>query len=278
MRNRVVTQAAGSVFIAALSAQAALAQNVFTGTDVAETRTEDLVEAIEEDAERDIDRFGNEGRPQGFSGSFALRGIASTGNTDSVDIGAGANLNYVTGLNGFELDLNYVYGEDDGVKSEESLYYGLQYTRDINARLYGFGKVQGSIDQFSSFESDVFVGLGLGYRVINTPTTQWTVQGGPGYRFANLSDVASADVSEAALGVSSDFSRRLSDTMLLTNDTDIVASDYDTAVLNDLAFSVAMTDTLALRTSLLTEYHSNPEPGFDDTDNTIGVSLVYSFN
>jgi len=278
MRNRVVAQAAGSIFIAAFSGQAALAQNVFTGTDVAETRTEDLVEAIEEDAERDIDRFGIEGRPQGFSGSFALRGIASSGNTDSVDIGAGANLSYVTGLNGFELDLNYVYGEDDGVENEESLYYGFQYTREINQRLYGFGKVQGSVDQFSSFESDVFVSLGVGYRVINTPTTQWSLQGGPGYRFADLSNVASADISEAAIGVSSDFARRLSDTMFLTNDTDVIASDADTAILNDLALSVAMTDTLSLRTSVLTEYHSNPEPGFDNTDNTFGVALVYSFN
>ena len=25
-----------------------------------------------------------------------------------------------------------------------------QYTREINPRLYGFGKVQGSVDQFSS--------------------------------------------------------------------------------------------------------------------------------
>jgi putative salt-induced outer membrane protein len=39
-----------------------------------------------------------------------------------------------------------------------------------------------------------------------------------------------------------------------------------------------MTDALALRTSVLTEYHTDPEPGFKSTDNTFGVSVVYSFN
>ncbi len=64
----------------------------------------------------------------------------------------------------------------------------------------------------------------------------------------------------------------------MTNDTDVITSSSDTVVYNDLALSVSMTDSLALRTSVLTEYHSDPEPGFKDTDNTFGISLVYSFN
>ncbi|GAD56894.1 hypothetical protein MBELCI_2946 [Limimaricola cinnabarinus LL-001] len=42
--------------------------------------------------------------------------------------------------------------------------------------------------------------------------------------------------------------------------------------------TVSMSDALAMRTNLYTEYRTDPEPGFDDTDNTLGVSIVYSFN
>lgn len=268
----------GATILATTLATAASAQNAFTGTNIAEERNEDLLEAIEDDAERDLDRFGNEGRPQGFTGSFALRGIANSGNTDSLDVGIGSDLNYVWGPNGIELQLSYAYGEDDGTKNEESLFYGLEYTRDLNPRLFGFGKIQGSVDEFSSFESDTFVSFGAGYRIFNETDRQWSVQAGPGYRFAELSDVASADISEAAFGASSDFAYKLTDTVFLTNDTDIITSSADTVVYNDLAVSVAMTDALALRTSVLTEYHSDPEPGFTSTDNTFGISLVYSFN
>ena len=110
----------GAAVVATTFASVASAQNVFSGTDIAAERNEDLIEAIEDDAERDLDRFGNEGRPQGFNGSFALRGIANSGNTDSVDIGVGSDINYVWGPNGIELQLSYAYGEDDGVKNEES--------------------------------------------------------------------------------------------------------------------------------------------------------------
>lgn len=58
----------------------------------------------------------------------------------------------------------------------------------------------------------------------------------------------------------------------------MLASDSDTYVTNELGLNVSMTDTLALRTSILTEYRSNPQPGFVSTDNTLGVSVVYTFN
>lgn len=255
-----------------------LAQNVFSGTNVAEDQIEDLVEDIEDDADRDLDRFGNEGRPQGFTGSIAARGEFNSGNTDNATIGIGTDLNYVQGLNGYQLLLSYTYGESDGVTDEESLFYGLEYTRDFSSTLYGFAKVQGSIDEFSSFETDTFASFGAGYRIINDADHQWSVQAGPGYRFAEFNDVTSGDISEVAFGVGSDYSIRLTPTTVFTNDTDVITSESDTVVYNDLAVSVSVTDTLALRTSLLTEYHTDPEPGFDDTDNTFGVSMVYNLN
>lgn len=85
------------------------------------------------------------------------------------------------------------------------------------------------------------------------------------------------DVSEGAFGLSSDFAQKLTETVALTADTDVIWSESDTVVFNDLAISVAMTDALSLRTSLLTEYHTEPGTA-KHTDNTFGVSLVYSFN
>ncbi|ARU00509.1 DUF481 domain-containing protein [Yoonia vestfoldensis] len=256
----------------------AMSQTVFSGTNVAEDQFEDLVEDIEDDADRDLDRFGNEGRPQGFTGSIAARGEFNSGNTDNASIGIGADLNYVQGVNGYQLLLSYTFGESDGVTDEESLFYGLEYTRDLSPRLYGFAKVQGSVDEFSSFETDTFASFGAGYRILNDAGHQWSIQAGPGYRFAEFNDVTSGDISEAALGIGSNYAIRLTPTTMLTNDTDVIASESDTVVYNDLAISVSVSETLALRTSLLSEYHTDPEPGFDDTDNSFGISMVYSLN
>ena len=265
--------------IAAIIASSASAQNLIGRDTVAGDLNEDLIEAIEDDAERELDRFGNEGRPDGFTGSVALRGIAQSGNTESVTIGIGTDMNYVFGPNGIELQLNYAYSDDDDSASEESLFYGLEYTRDLNPQFFGFAKVQGSADSATDaqYETDTFVSFGAGYRVFNDDNIQWSVQAGPGYRFAELNDISDGDVDEGAFGVSSDYAHKLTETVFVTNDTDVIWSESDTAVFNDLAVNVSMTETLALRTSILTEYHTEPGTA-EDTDNTFGVSLVYSFN
>jgi len=275
MTNNVFIVAA----IAAIVASSASAQTLIGRDTVAGDRNEDLIEAIEDDAERELDRFGNEGRPQGFTGSVALRGIVQSGNTDSTNIGIGSDMNYVFGPNGIELQLNYAYSDDDDSDAEESLFYGLEYTRDLNPDVFGFAKVQGSADSATDaqYETDTFVSFGAGYRVFNEADRQWSVQAGPGYRFAELNDITDGDVSEGAFGVSSDYAQKLSDTVFVTNDTDVIWSESDTAVFNDLALNVSMTETLALRTSILTEFHTEPGTA-EDTDNTFGVSLVYSFN
>lgn len=265
--------------VAAIIASSASAQTLIGRDTVAGDRNEDLIEAIEDDAERELDRFGNEGRPQGFTGSVALRGIVQSGNTETTNIGIGTDMNYVFGPNGIELQLNYAYSDDDETDSEESLFYGLEYTRDLNPQFFGFAKLQGSADSATDaqYETDTFVSFGAGYRIFNEADAQWSVQAGPGYRFAELNDVTEGDVDEAAFGVSSDYAQKLTETVFLTNDTDVIWSESDTVLFNDLALTVAMTDELALRTSVLTEYHTEPGDA-ENTDNTFGVSLVYSFN
>ena len=265
--------------VATILATSVSAQNLIGRDTVAGDRNDDLIEAIEDDAERELDRFGNEGRPQGFTGSVALRGIVQSGNTDSTNIGIGSDINYVFGPNGIELQLNYAYSDDEDSASEETLLYGLEYTRDLNSDFFAFAKVQGSADSATDaqYETDTFVSFGAGYRVLNDADRQWSVQAGPGYRFAELTDVTEADVDEAAFGLSSDYAHKLNETMFVTNDTDIIWSETDAVVFNDLALNVSMTETLALRTSVLTEFHTEPGTA-EDTDNTFGVSLVYSFN
>ncbi len=279
MKNELKFTVGVMALVAAMSATSVSAQNLIGRDTVAGDRNDDLIEAIEDDADRELDRFGNEGRPQGFTGSVALRGIVQSGNTDSTNIGIGSDLNYVFGPNGIELQLNYAYSDDDDSASEESLFYGLEYTRDLTPAFFGFAKVQGSADSATDaqYETDTFVSFGAGYRVYNEANLQWTVQAGPGYRFAELNDITDGDVSEGALGLSSDYANKLSETVFVTNDTDVIWSESDTVVFNDLALNVSMTETLALRTSLLTEFHTEPGTA-EDTDNTFGVSLVYSFN
>lgn len=267
-----------SAAAAALLGTTAFAQTAI-GTSAAADRNEALNESIADDFERDAPQFGNDGRALGYTGSLALQTSATSGNTDTSSIGLGANMGYYDGTNGYDVQFAYTRSENAGVVDDDGLLYEAQYTRDFASAFYGFTKLQGSIDSagLGGFDtSDNYLGFGVGYRVYDTASVQWTVQAGLGYRVADLGGVS--DFNECALSVSSGYYNQFSENLAFTLDTDIIGSDSDTVVYNGLGVNVAMTDTLALRTSLVTEYHTDPAAGRVDTDNNFGVSLVYNFN
>jgi putative salt-induced outer membrane protein len=291
------TLVAAAIVAAAAGAASAQTTNLgvagtgFGNTNTVATLNQDLETQIQNDARRNLDRAGNVGRQLGFDGSLAFRGIANSGNNDSGSIGFGANFGYYDGANGYDLGLNYTYGrsrnnDGDFETDTDYLLYNLQYTRDFTPVVYGFAKLQGSydgsdlIDGDAQRRNDSFLGFGVGYRIIADQQTTWSVQAGPGYRFSDFKQLRDEidDLNEAAFAVSSNYTSQITPTVFITLDTDVIYSDSDTVLYNDAALNLAMSNKLALRTSLQTEYHTDPAPGEDSTDNQLGVSLVYSFN
>ncbi len=265
----LLASAAASLLAAPLFAQT-------LGNSTVDDRLDNLSDSIENDFERDTEAFGNTGRPLGFDGALALSGSTTSGNTDTTSLGLGVDLGYYDGTNGYQLQLSYQYADTDGVVSDDSLLYDLEYTRDFNPNYFGFAKLQGSVDSFPADTSDNFAGVGVGYRVYNTRDLQWTVAGGVGYRVADLNTLD--DLGEGAVSLSSDYFTRINDGVSFSMDTDIISSDSDTVVFNDAGINVALNNALAMRTSLVTEFHTDPDVGRDDTDNALGVSLVYNLN
>ncbi|PYE84925.1 DUF481 domain-containing protein [Pseudoroseicyclus aestuarii] len=264
--------------ISSFVAGAAMAQSpVFSNEDLAEDQIEDLQDDIEDDFERETYTYAADGgMPTGFTGSVAGRATLTNGNTDNQDAGVGASFGYYDGLNGHKVQLSYTYSEVNNNTSDNSLVASYDYTRDLTPQVYGFVKAIAVYDEFDSYEEDYFVGAGLGYRVFSSADVQWAVQAGPGYRWTKNQN--GDEEEEAALNVSSDFFYRINETVAMTNDTEILYSDSNTYVTNDFGVNYSMTDALALRASVLTEYNTDPLPGFDDTDNQFGLSVVYNFN
>ncbi|MBB3711556.1 putative salt-induced outer membrane protein [Limimaricola variabilis] len=237
---------------------------------------DDDVEDIQEGLAGPDTAFGNAGRKLGFSGSIAASGNATSGNSDSASISVGSRLGFFDGVNGHNVRLTYFYAENDGEEDENRLLAAYDYTRDFSPNFYGYANTAVAYESDDELETDAYASVGVGYRVFNTPDVQWSIQAGPAYRYieTNTGDVA----EEAALAIGSNYFNRISENLTISNETDIIASESDTYVLNDAALTSRVSDQMALRTSLLTEYHSDPVGTNDEFDNTFGVSVVYNFN
>lgn len=280
MSKKLIVATATSI-VAVLASQANAQSTVFDNDGAAEDSVEAIEEAIADDADRGLTAFGNEGRRVGTFGSVSARAtLTNEDDSSGADVGIGLRYGSFDGLNGYDVSLSYIYGEQDGEETDNYLQAGADYRRELTDSLFAYGTADLAFDRtaedLGDFSQDVFVGAGVGYRILNDSRNQWSVQAGPGFRMAEV--VGEEDVSEAAASISSNYFRSLSETSYITNDTDVIYSEASTALTNELALNVAMTDTLSLRTGLTTYYNDATDDDFGDARNTLGVSVVYNFD
>jgi putative salt-induced outer membrane protein len=295
--TRLWASVAAVALVAAWSGAAQAQTTAFEIEDATTDVVEEIEEDVDDDFDRDLDPFGNEGRELGFSGSIAARVTATSGNDETTDIGLAGRMNYFDGVNGAEVNLAFTFTEDRDffdpesgttvAASETNLFFSTQYTRELTSNLYGFvngvavyddndeALLDPREDDPEGSREDIFVGGGLGYRIANSERLQWSVQAGPGYRWRE--DFDGVRTEETAVSLSSDLLYQFTPTVAVTNDTDIIASDDATTATNDLALTVALNESLSLRTSLLTEYDDNPGGNAEEVDNTLGAAVVFNF-
>lgn len=274
--TKTLTLAAVSALALAIAVPAS-AQTRILGIDDLDDRIDDIQRDAERDLERatDEERFSPLGVAQGVRGSAALTASGTSGNTDTGDLSFAGRLTIGAGewshLVGFAGEL----GEADGDRTEADFFAIYEGTRALTEQFYVFGTGRYQYDRFGANRNDLFLGAGPGYRIFNTPDLTWRVQAGPGVRYLSLAD--GDEETEFAAIASSRFFYGLTDVVSLTNDTDIIYSNETTDVQNDFGVNFRVSNNFSTRISYLTDYTSDPVPGTQNTDNTLGVSLVVGF-
>ncbi len=256
----------------------AVAQDSITGIRDLNDRIEDIETAVADDMARSEDaaRFAfPEFRP-GFSGSAALGYTARTGNTDAQEFNLGVRLRYAQGPFVQTLGVAADFAEDNGSKTKEDVFMVYDANYYLTDRFYLFGLARAERDGLAmgagEIARDGFVGVGPGYRVVNSEDMAWRVQAGVGVSY--LQDGTGASTTEEGVIASSRFFYQVSDSVFLTNDTDILNSSAALRASNDFGVNFKMTDTLSTRVSYLTDYNDARDI---KTDNRLGVSLVVGF-
>ncbi len=225
----------------------------------------------------------------GWSGEGSLSAGVTTGNTETTDLGLGVDVAREVNLWTVGLRASADYGETDGAETKNRIFLGTNLDRQINDRLFGFGQLSYEKDEFSGFESRAFIGGGLGYEVLASEATQWTVRGGPGLKIDEIAQFATTDAlgapiivpatTEESFGATaeSNFSHLFNENVTFTNDTTALYAETSTQIGNIAALTASLTDTLSARVSFEVRHDTDPVEGFEATDTISRVSLVYGF-
>lgn len=220
-----------------------------------------------------------------WTGEGSLSAGETSGNTDTRDIGLGLKLAKQSGLWVFGGEASADYGEIDGVESKNRIFAGLNVDRQINDRLFGFGKITHERDEFTGFDSRSFVGAGLGYHVLTGDATTWTVRGGPGLKYDEVKPIIVAGqptipaetLSSFSVFAGSEFAHAFNDSVSLSNSTGVVYAEESTQISNTIAVTSKFSNALSGRASYEIRHDTNPPIGFEETDTATRLSLVYGF-
>lgn len=287
-----ILKTAAASTLALLLAAPAFSQGAIVGTDALDDRIEDIEQDVEEELEEgdDPDRFGRARFRPGFSGSMSLGYSGTTGNSETQDLSVAGRIRRGGVVNqtlGFGLEFGEATDQESGESftTEEEVFLVYEANRDFTPRLYGFGLGSYRNDDFDTLQQDAFIGGGLGFRVLSTPELAWRVQAGPGVRWTETNDRTLLGIDPGEGGIeetevagigSSRFFYRFRENISLSNDTDVLYSDEaGTLVRNDLGVNLELSERVTTRVSYRTDYNSDPLEGLDNTDNRLGVALVF---
>ncbi|WP_084399603.1 DUF481 domain-containing protein [Henriciella aquimarina] len=224
----------------------------------------------------------------GWTGEGSFSAGYTTGNTETTDVGLGLDLTREDGPWTVMTEAAVDYGETDSVETKNRFFVAGEVDRLVGEKLFGFVRSSYEQDQFSGFDSRLFVGGGLGYPIFDEEPVFWSVKAGPGLKVDEVKRTtvivdgtpvvrpATTEESLSFIGNSA-FTYEFNDAVKLTNDTNVIYAQESTQIGNVIALTAALTDTLSARFSVDVRHDTNPPAGFEATDTATKASVVYSF-
>ena len=221
------------------------------------------------------EKLASQGFFEGWSGSGEAGGFISSGNTNTKGIAVGANLAKETrawkhALRGF-VD----FQRQDGVTTRERYFAGYEGNYNITPNFYALATLAYEKDRFSGFDRRFSESIGLGYKVINTPSIKLAVEGGPALRQTRYTSGFN-DNTFAARGAGN-LDWRISPALTFTENATIFYDSFNTSVQSITALTAKLGGALSARASFQYNNESNPPAGRKNSDTTSRVTLVYSY-
>jgi len=198
----------------------------------------------------------------------------ATGNSENQ--AASANLELKNKYDKWQHTLGFAgnYGSDSDDTTAQRWELRGQSQYDFTERAYAFGAGRYEDDRFSQYDYQASLAGGLGYKIIDTESTKFWVQGGPGYRLAEVRDTGESQdgvIFRGDIG----FEHQLTATTKIVDRFLVETGSDNTYMQNDLGLEVTITGALGLRVGYQVRHNSDVQPGIENTDTLTTVGLLY---
>jgi putative salt-induced outer membrane protein len=214
--------------------------------------------------------------------------LIASGNSDAKSLNAKLDLARTDGPWKNTLHAAGLYGKNNGIENGDRLEARYQLDHKLSDRLFWFGSADAIRDRFSGFAYQATLSTGVGYKIVDDADTKLSGTLGAGYQRLEtqqlIRDATGAVVQRingpsqgGVVGVAGmDLAQKLTATTKLTDKLFVTAGSLDTAIANDFAVAVSMTDVLALSVGYTVHYNTKPASGVKKLDQLTTLNVVYN--
>jgi putative salt-induced outer membrane protein YdiY/sRNA-binding regulator protein Hfq len=217
-------------------------------------------------------------KPVTWKGIVTLGGNWQDGNSDTLNMSAGALAKRRTDKDRFQINVLYNLAKDSGQRTAENTYGQMKYDYFLNPKWYLYLNVDMLADQFKDINLRTSVGPGAGYQIWEEEGRALSLEAGISYTSEDHDLGEDKDWVTARLGA--DFLYRLFDRIIFTDQLVIYPSldnGGEYTLRNDAALVTDIWAGIAMRLNNIWERKSDPGPDLQKDDFTWIVGLQYSF-
>lgn len=230
--------------------------------------------AAEEEEQR-LARLRDAGPLDAWTGNVEFGGFRSTGTTSSLGAFAAINLERTTIDWSHKLAATADVQQTNGDTSAERLRASWQPSYRISTQAYTYGIAQYERDPFAGYDTRATLGLGLGYRPLNTPTLKLELEGGPAIR--HTAPVDDFDRMHLVGRGSLAFQWQVLPTLKLSQRTSVFLESEANNAVATTSLDTKLIGTLKSRISYNVQYEGNTPPGTRSLSTQSRVTFMYGF-
>jgi putative salt-induced outer membrane protein YdiY len=224
-----------------------------------------------------------------WSGEASGSADYKSGNTDTESLNARINLQRRTVEQRMIFDYIGNYDETEGEETENNHRVSGDWDRFVTDRFFWtplFGEY--FKDKFQNIKHRGTIGVGIGYEIIDTPTTEWRVSGGPAYTktwFEDVEDGENDTEESPAFQGKTRFDHELTDDIDIWYDYRFLFANDDTGGYShrmETGIAIEIIGDLDLRATYVWDYIDSPAaddkgvtPDQDDTQLLLGFGYTF---
>ncbi|HPU50891.1 MAG TPA: DUF481 domain-containing protein [Burkholderiaceae bacterium] len=163
-------------------------------------------------------------------------------------------------------------------RTADLMRVGGRYDRVISDRLFGYGGLEFEKDDLQNLRLRAVGTVGLGYKVLRTPSTSFDVFGGAGYVRNDFR--LGTDVSGATLQLGEESTHKLSDTATFKQRGVLypgLKSELGNRATWDASLAAAVSGNWTVSLGYSLRYFSKAPSGFKKTDSLLIAGVGYKF-